>query len=153
MSEILKLSREEDERMLGISAILTLPIAIGGIIYFVLLKANNVISSYEILALYTLLWMPLSTAVYLAIYEVLISRKITKSLQFHFKRFLSRIVVLSGYWLLFLVLWSVLNSFLYQLVSWRYILLFAFFTASVVLAVLVAIPKTRQIIEKFAKGE
>jgi len=143
----------EDQRIMGMSAMLTLPIAIGGIICFVLLKANNVISSYEILALYTLMWIPASTAVYLATYEVLTSQKIKKSLRFHVKRFLSRIAILSSYWVLLLALWSVFNHFLNQLVSWRYILLFAFFIASVILAILVGIPKTRRIIEKLTKGE
>lgn len=148
-----KLSREEEQRIMGISAMLTLPIATSGIIYFILLKTNNVISSYEILALYSILWIPVSTTIYLAAYEVLMSRKIKKPLHFHFRRFLSRTTVLSGYWFLFLVSWSLLNLLLNRLVSWRYILLLAFLTASVFLAVLVVVPKTRLIIEKFTKGE
>jgi hypothetical protein len=153
MSGKQRTSREEDERLMGISAILFLPILIGGSVYLVYLYATDVIDYYQGILYTFLLLVPIYLCLCFAIYEVLFNRRTKKPLLFHFKRFLSRIAIILGYLLCILALWSVLNLYLNQLISWKYILFIAFFTASLMLAILVAIPKTRQLIKKFSSGE
>lgn len=155
MSERRKLSPEEDQRIMGISAMLTLPILLGGAFYVViyLYAITDLIDINQAILYLFLLVAPISTGFCFAIYEVLFNQKIRGPLIFHLKRFLSRIVILSGFWLFILTVWGVLNLLLSAIISWRYILILSILIPSLALATLAAIPKTRQIIEKFTKGD
>ena len=155
MSKARKLSPEEDQLLAGISAMLTLPILLGGILYVAIYlhSVTGLVDINQGITYTFLIVAPVSMGFYLAVYEVLYSRKIKKPLRFHIRRFMSRIVVVIGYFLGFGAVWSAFFFFLSALISLRYILLLTLLTSSSALGLLVALPKTRQMIEKFTKGE
>jgi MFS family permease len=145
----MKLRREDEEHMMLISGILTLPFLLGGVLYLMYLYFNGFVD-YNQGILYTFLMLyPLSVGLWLTIHEILISRKIRKPLALHVKRFLFRMGIVSSYAMIFAVFWIVFTSFLLQFVSWRYILILALLASSLSLAILVAIPRTRRIIQRF----
>lgn len=149
MSVGMKLRREDEEHMMLISGILTLPFLLGGVLYLTYLYFNGFVD-YNQGILYTFLMLyPLSVGLWLTIHEILISRKIRKPLALHVKRFLFRMGIVSSYAMIFAVFWIVFTSFLLQFVSWRYILILALLASSLSLAILVAIPRTRRIIQRF----
>jgi len=155
MSKAQKLSPEEDQRITGISAILTLPIMIGGAFYVVIYlhAITDLIDINQTIMYLFLLVAPVSTGFFLAVYEGLSSRKIDKTFLFHLKRFLSRTIIASGYFFCVVILWTVSNFFLSALISWRYILIMSFFVPSIILAIFAAIPKTRHLINRLTEGE
>jgi len=150
-----KLSQEENQRIMGISAMLTLPILLGGAFYVVIYlhAITNLIDINQAIMYLFLLVAPISTGFCFAIYEVLFSRKIDKTILSHLKRFLSRMIIVSSYFFSVVIIWTVFNFLLSALISWRYILLLTLLASSLTLVILVAIPKTRQIIEKFTKED
>jgi len=145
--------QEEEQRIMGISAMLTLPVLLGGAIYVIYLHATAAMDFNQGILYIFLLVIPTYLGLCFSIYEVLYSRKIKKPLRFHIKRFTSRTIVAIGYFLGFIALWSIFSFLLSTLISLRYILLLTLLTSSIALALLVALPKTRQMIEKFTKGE
>jgi len=140
---------------MGISAMLTLPILLGGAFYVVIYlhAITGIIDINQAIMYLFLLVAPVSTGFCFAIYEVLFSRKIDKTFLFNLKRFLSRMIIVSSYFFSVVVFWTVFTFFLSAIISWKYILLLTLFASSLTLAILVAVPKTRQFIEKFTKGD
>lgn len=147
-----RLGQEEEQRVMGISAMLTLPVLLGGAIYVVYLHAIDVIDFNQGILYAFLLVVPAYLGLWFSTYEVLSSRKVKKPLRFHIERFVSRMIVATGYSLCFVALWSVFSFFLSTLISRSYIVLLTLLTSTLTLATLVTVPKTRQIIEKFTKG-
>jgi hypothetical protein len=152
MSEEQELSREEDERLMGTSAILILPIMIGGVIYIIYLQATNVIHYYEGILYTFLLLAPITMALCFTVYEILFSRKIKKTFKFHFKRFLSHMTLLAIP-LYLTALWGILHFLLSPPMADKHVLLLSAIILLFTLAIVVAIPKTRHLISKLTKGE
>jgi hypothetical protein len=152
VSEEKRLDRKEDDRLLGIPAVAFLPVLLGGAFYFGYLYLTNIIDFNQWVLYASLLVIPAYLCLCFGAYELLFSLKVKKPLVFHLKRFLSRMTIILGLLLGFFGLWSVL-MFLSPIISLKYILLLAAFMASLVLALLVAIPKTRQLIKRFTSGE
>jgi len=153
MSTTEKPGQEEEQRIMGISAMLTLPILLGGAFYVVIYlhAITDLIDINQAIMYLFFLVAPVSTGFCFAIYEVLFSRKIDKTFLFHLKRFLSRMIIVLSYFSCVVVLWTAFNFFLSALISWRYLLILSFFIPSVILAIFAAIPKTRRIVAKFTK--
>lgn len=153
MSERLELSQEEDQRIIGISAAVTLPVLFGGCIYLLYLYVNGVIEYAQGIIYSFLILYPFFMGLCLGVYEILSSRKIKKPLRFHIRRFLSRVVILSSYGLALAGFWSFYSRLFSELISSGYILLLALLTSSLILAVLATVPKTRRIIDKYIRSE
>jgi len=153
MPERLELSREEDQRIIGISAAVTLPVLFGGCVYLLYLYVNGVIEYTQGIVYSFLLLYPLFMGLCLGVYEILSSRKIKKPLQFHIKRFMSRVIILSSYGLILAGFWSLYSRLFSELISSGYILLLALLTSSLILAALATVPRTKRIIDKYIKSE
>jgi len=153
MPERLEPNQEEDQRLIGISAGVTLPVLLGGTVYLIYLYASGVIEYAQGIVYSFLLVYPLSMGLCLAVYEILSSQKIKKPLRFHIKRFISRVIILSSYGLMLAGFWSLYNRLFSGLISSGYILLLALLTSSLTLAALATVPRTRRVINKYIQSE
>lgn len=150
MSERRKLSPEEDQRIVGISAMLTLPILLGGAFYVVIYlhAITDLLDISQTIVYLLLLVAPISMGFCFAICEVLYSQRMKSSFGFHFKRFLFRMLVIASYFTFIAGLWFVFVPF----ISWRYSVLFSLILASFALAAVSRVPKIRNLLERFGRG-
>lgn len=141
-------SREEDESIWLVPALLMTFILVGGGIYTIYLESIGVIPSDYFLVLYGfLLLFPVSMAICFGTYEIFSSLRINKPFLFHLKRFLFRTIVFLGCGIFIAAFFSLLSP----LLSWRYAILFSCFLMSLTLAILVANPKIRHLLKKFGE--
>lgn len=145
-----KLEKSESERIALIATISALPLLIGGIVYVIHLRSINAIKSDVEFVLFSFCILLFSTIICFVFYELLYSLKVKGKRLFHLKRFFTHTFAFIVYWASIIVLWSALQ---FLSIPWKYGILIASLTSSLVLALMVNIPKIKNFLKKIEEGE
>lgn len=151
MSTEKRLSREEEERLLGLSIIPLVPVYCLILVYLVDMTSRGIIPSYQAAISYMLLVAALFLITGCGIYEVASSFKVKVPLSFRVKRFLSRALFFSAFVLGFYAFWSFFSLILSAVLRAEYIVLLSLLSWSLTISILAKNPKIGQFIKKLTK--
>ena len=145
----------EEERQIWESYLVMVPtclISIASSLHLVYLNATYTLPATIICYMF-LLWAPLIAVICFATYEVAVSLRIKQPLSLHIRRFLSRIIFGSGYFLTIFAFWNMLKPFMSPFISDYNILFISFVTLTLIVCILAMIPKTRSLLIKLFSGD
>lgn len=149
----IKQSFKDDEKIIAIIFIVSLPFLAGSIIYIIHLKSINILPLSDAdLILYMFSLGLIDLIICFGIYEILCNRRIKKPFTFHFARFSTRTLIITGYFIFIILLWHILNCLLFSLISWRHTLMISCIFAVFALVAIVNIPKIKNFLKKIEEG-